>query len=150
MPRLLGLDFGTRRVGAAISDSRGEIASPFEVYELKGDRANADHYRALVEAEQIDRIVVGLPLRSRGEEGESARRAREFGAWLEHQTGRAVAYFDERFTTVEAEELMRSAGLKAKARRDRRDMLAAQLLLQAYIDAGSPAAPRAAPLDDDS
>src|SRR3954452_16149622 len=138
MARILGLDFGTRRVGAALSDSRGMIASPLEVYTRRDPRLDAAHYRRLVEDEGIARIVVGLPLHTGGGEGESAVLAREFGRWIAEVTGLPVAFFDERYTTYEAEEAMRAAGLKAKDRQARRDMLAAQILLQGFLDAGCP------------
>ncbi|MDB5351122.1 MAG: RNAse H-fold protein YqgF [Planctomycetota bacterium] len=149
MGRILGLDFGTRRVGAALSDPSGWIASPLEVYERQATDRDAEHYRRLIEDEQIDRIVVGLPLHTSGREGESAILAREFGAWLGEVTGRTVSYHDERYTSHEADDAMRATGMKAKDRRARRDMLAAQIMLQAYLDAGSPTTETsAAPLDD--
>lgn len=154
MPRTLGLDFGTRRVGAALGDPRGEVATPLEVYARRGPRLDADHYRRLVEREGVERIVVGLPLHTGGGEGELARLAREFGAWIAAATGRPVVFHDERYSTYEAEEALRAAGLKAKDRQARRDMLAAQILLQSYLDAGSPtveapARPLADPVEEE-
>jgi putative Holliday junction resolvase len=149
MGRILGLDFGTRRVGAALSDPSGRIASPLEVYERRATIRDADHYRRLVEDEAVDRIVVGLPLHTSGREGESAALAREFGTWLGVVTGRTVSYHDERYTSHEAEDAMRATGMKSKDRRARRDMLAAQIMLQAFLDAGSPTTEASAtPLDD--
>ena len=138
MGRILGLDFGTRRVGAALSDPRGLIASPLEVYERRSDRMDAAHYRDLIRDEGVDRLVLGLPLHADGRESESSRLVREFGSWLGRETGKSVAYHDERYSTVEAEEALRSAGQKSRGRRARRDMLAAQILLQSYLDSGSP------------
>ncbi len=138
MGRILGLDFGTRRVGAALSDPRGKIASPLEVYERRTPTLDARHYRDLVANEGIERLVIGLPLHTDGREGDSARLVREFGAWLGKETERPVTYHDERYTTVEAEEILRMSGQKSRDRRTRRDMLAAQILLQAFLDAGSP------------
>ncbi|QDV36704.1 Holliday junction resolvase RuvX [Tautonia plasticadhaerens] len=149
MNRILGLDFGLRRVGVAVSDPDRRIASPVEVYERRADRADSGYFRAMVEEYRVDRIVIGLPLLGHGDEGPSARLARAWGAWLSSQTGVPVWFVDERYTTVEAEELLRSGGLKASRRRSLRDMVAAQLLLQAYLDAGCPEAdPPASPLDD--
>lgn len=149
MPRLLGLDFGTRRIGAALSDPRGAIATPLEVYERRNPTQDAGHYRKLAEDEGVERIVVGLPLHTGGGEGDLARLAREFGAWIGGATGLPVAYYDERYTTHEANEALRSAGMKTRDRKARRDMLAAQIMLQAYLDAGCPAREGpAAPLED--
>lgn len=149
MGRILGLDFGTRRVGAALSDPRRVIATPLEVYERRDPARDAAHYRALVAEEDVDRIVVGLPLHTRGHEGDLAILARRFGAWIAEATGLPVAFHDERYTTVDADEALRSHGFKLKDRKARRDMLAARILLQNYLDAGCPEAEApASPLDD--
>jgi putative Holliday junction resolvase len=149
MTRILGLDFGTRRVGIAISDPGRTMAFPAEVYEPRGPGPDARYYRDLVRENEIERIVVGLPLHTSGREGEIAMRARKFGEWLAATTGRPVFFFDERFSSVEAERSLLDAGLTKKKRKARLDKLAAQIMLQAYLDAGCPvkeAAP--APLAD--
>lgn len=148
--RVLGLDYGTRRIGAAVSDPRRSIATPLEVYERRDPVQDAAHYRKLVEEHDVDRIVVGLPLHTGGGESDLARQARTFGAWLTGLTGVPVAYQDERYSTVDADDVLRTAGFKLKDRKLRRDMLAARILLQAYLDAGCPdvEAP-AAPLSDE-
>jgi putative Holliday junction resolvase len=149
MGRILAIDFGTRRVGAALSDPRALIASPLETYERRSPLLDAAHYRQVVEDEGVDRIVVGLPLHTSGAESESATLARGFGAWLGQVTSRPVHFFDERYTSVEADALLRDSGLAKRARKERRDMLAALVLLQAYLDAGAPEhEPPARSLDD--
>jgi putative Holliday junction resolvase len=126
------------------------IASPLEVYERRSVAQDAAHYRSLIEDEGIDRVVVGLPVHTSGREGELAALAREFGSWLASVAGVPVTFFDERYTSIEADHAMQEAGLNAKARKLRRDMLAAQILLQAYLDAGSPTREEASlPLDDE-
>lgn len=138
MTRVLGLDFGTRRVGAAVSDPGRSIATPLEVYARRDAARDAAHYRHLIQEHDVDRIVVGLPLHTGGGESESSVLARRWGAWLASETGLPVVFFDERYTTVEADEVLRAAGLKLKDRQAKRDMLAARLLLQNYLDAGCP------------
>ena len=138
MGRILGLDFGLRRVGGAISDPGRVIASPLEVYERKNDALDAHHYRELVREQEIERIVVGLPVHTSGREGQLAGLARQWGAWLASATGLPVTFTDERYTSVEADNLMIQSGLKRQKRKDLRDKLAAQILLQAYLDAGCP------------
>jgi putative Holliday junction resolvase len=138
--RLLGIDFGTRRIGAAVSDPRGRIATPLEVYVRRGPERDAQHYRALVRDHEIEQVVIGLPLHVGGGEGESAARAREWGAWLQEVTGVAVVFHDERYTTLDAEEVLRTAGVRLGRRAAKRDMLAAQILLQHYLDATVPPA----------
>ncbi|WP_435016856.1 Holliday junction resolvase RuvX [Tundrisphaera sp. TA3] len=148
--RILGLDYGTRRIGAAVSDPRRSIATPLEVYERRDIARDARHYQDLVKEHDIDRIVVGLPLHTGGGESSLAKQARIFGLWLTEQTRIPVVYQDERYSTVDADEVLRSAGFKVKDRKAKRDMLAARILLQNYLDAGCPdeEAP-ASPLSDE-
>jgi putative holliday junction resolvase len=138
MTRILGLDFGTRRIGAALSDPGRTIAFPLELYERRGPHRDERHYRELVEENDVDRIVVGLPLHTSGREGELAARARAFGEWLGRVSGRPVIYFDERYTTVEAEHRLIDLGMTRQKRKALRDKLAAQIMLQSYLDAGCP------------
>ena len=150
MTRVLGIDFGTRRVGAAVSDPRRQIATPLEVYERRDTNQDARHYQALVADHDIDLIVVGLPLHTSGGESESSRQARAWGDWLGTLTGIPVRYHDERYSTVDAIAILRSSGAKRKDRQSRRDMLAARILLQSFLDAGCPtdAAPWAPLMND--
>lgn len=146
--RLLGVDFGSRRIGLAVSDAGRRIASPLAVYERGNQTQDAQHLRRLIEVEEIGEIILGLPLHTSGREGQKAQEARTFGSWLQQVTGLPVIFWDERFTTVEAEGYLNAAGLTEKRRRARRDMLAAQILLQSYLDAGCPPSPEIGPLTD--
>jgi putative Holliday junction resolvase len=149
MTCILAIDFGTRRVGAAISDPARTMAFPLEIHERRSPDADARHYQELVRENDVDRIVVGLPIHLNGREGHLAVQARIFGDWLAGVTGRRVIYFDERFTTVEADHLLTGAGLTSRKRKSLRDKLAAQVLLQSYLDAGCPEIEAAgAPLGD--
>jgi putative Holliday junction resolvase len=138
MARILGLDYGTRRVGAALSDPGRTIAFPAEVYPLRSPEADARHYCELVRENEVERIVIGLPVHTSGREGQLAALTRRFGDWLATATGRPVVYFDERYTTVEAEQRLIDAGLNRQKRKALRDQLAAQIILQGYLDAGCP------------
>jgi putative Holliday junction resolvase len=135
MSRILAVDYGTKRIGLAISDRERRIASPLTVYERRSRTQDARYFRELVAEEKVGLIVVGLPVRSRGEEGRKAKDARSFGAWLAEVTALPIDHFDEGFTTVHAEQHLWDAGLTHKKRKARRDMLAAQILLQSYLDA---------------
>jgi putative holliday junction resolvase len=149
MTSILGIDFGMKRVGAAVSDPGRSMAFPLEIYVRSKSAADARHYRALVEEHSVERIVVGLPLHTSGREGELVRQARTFGNWLGAVTGKPVIFFDERYTTFEAEERLIGAGLTRQKRKALRDKLAAQIMLQSYLDAGCPATESApAPLFD--
>src|SRR5262249_14243035 len=148
--RLLGVDYGRVRIGLAVSDPDCILASPLQTYTRRSQEEDADFFRKLVEDEAIGRIVVGLPVHLSGHEGQSATEARKLGAWLAGVTGLPVVYWDERFSTVEAESALWEAGLSHKRRRQRRDRVAAQIFLQAYIEAGSPADQKLGPLNDGS
>jgi putative Holliday junction resolvase len=136
--RLLGVDYGNVRIGLAVSDPDRRIASPFATYERKGLEPDTAYFKKLSEQENIELIVVGLPIHLSGQEGQKAKEARKFGQWLGSATGLPIVFWDERFTTVEAEGHLLNAGLTRKRRRDRRDRVAAQILLQTFIEAGCP------------
>jgi len=136
--RLLGVDFGTVRVGLAVCDSERIIASPLATHQRKDPEKDAAFFRALVQAEDVGGLVVGLPLHMSGDEGGKAAEARAFGNWLADVTSLSVVFWDERYTTAVAEDSMRAAGLSYEKRKSRLDRVAAQILLQSYLDAGCP------------
>lgn len=136
--RLLGVDYGSVRIGLAISDADRIIASPLTTYERRGADMDAAFYRDIIQKEQAVELVVGLPVHLNGREGIKATEARQYGAWLKEVSGLPVVFADERFTTVDAEDALWSAGLTHKKRKGRRDRVAAQIMLQAYLDAGCP------------
>ena len=146
--RVLGVDYGHKRVGLAVSDPGRKIAFPLTTHERGSKEQDAAFFVRMVESEEIGKIVLGLPVHLDGREGQKAQEVRAFGAWLAETTGLPVVYFDERFTTVEAESALWEAGLTHNKRKARRDRVAAQILLQAYLDAGCPEDPEARPLDE--
>ena len=119
-----------------MSDPDRKLASPYETYWRKTPERDAEYFCRLAAEERIVRFVVGLPLHLSGDLGEKAKEVLRFGRWLNETTDVAVDYFDERYTSVEAERLLRDAKLTDKKRKERRDKLAAQILLAAYIDSG--------------
>ncbi len=135
--RIAGVDFGTVRIGIAVADSEVAIASPFENYTRRTPELDAAYFVTLVREEQIGRFVVGLPVHLHGGESEKSNEARAFGKWLQEATGVPVEFFDERFTTAEADELLGTAKLTKKQRQARRDQLAAQIMLTAYLESGA-------------
>ncbi|HEY2881000.1 MAG TPA: Holliday junction resolvase RuvX [Pirellulales bacterium] len=136
--RLAGIDFGTVRIGVAITDPEQRIASPLENYTRRGAQADAMFFRKLAAEERVVQFVVGLPVHLDGRESQKSIEARQFGGWLTEITGVPVTFFDERFTSVEAEQLLGGAELTKKQRKARLDKLAAQILLTAYLEAGKP------------
>lgn len=145
--RLLGVDYGSVRIGLAVSDPERRLASPLAVHERRGRERDAEYFRVLATTEEIGSFVVGLPVHLDGREGQKAVEARAFGAWLAEVTRLPVVFWDERFSTVEAESALWQAGLTHKQRKARRDRVAAQILLQAYLDAGCPDESAAGPLE---
>jgi len=139
MSRALGLDLGSRRIGVAIGDRSGTIASPLCVVQRTGSMKR-DHIAiaALVEEEEAEIVVVGLPLNMNGTAGPAARAASDEAAALTTVVGVPVVTFDERRTTVTADQAMIGAGMKAPARRRVVDKVAAAVMLQSWLDAGSP------------
>jgi len=148
--RILGVDYGAVRVGLAVSNAERRIASPLTIHERCGADRDAAFFRSLIEEEEIGKLVVGLPVHLDGREGEKAVEARGFGTWLGEVTGLSIVYWDERFTTVQAEAALWESGLSHQKRKARRDSVAAQILLQAYLDAGCPDNPVIGGLDEPS
>ena len=132
--RLAGIDFGTVRIGVAVTDPDQRLASPLEIYTRRGAGADATWAARLVASERIVGFVVGLPVHTSGHESQKSHEARQFGEWLAKQTGLPVRFFDERYTTAHAEELLQGAKLTSKRRKERLDKLAAQILLAAYLE----------------
>ncbi len=146
--RLLGVDYGHVRIGLAVSDADRRIASPLATYARHDRDRDARYFHSLVEEEGIGQCVVGLPVHLDCREGPKALEARAFGQWLGEVTGLPVVFWDERFTSVEAEQFLLAAGMTNKRRKARRDRVAAQILLQAYLDAGCPGEQTLGPLGD--
>lgn len=132
--RLLGLDYGTKRVGLALSNIEQTIASPLETYLRRDDRQDERYLVQKVQEYGVAGLVVGLPVHMSGDEGEKAREARAFGQWAATVTKLPVAYTDERYTSALADDHLRSAQVSPKKRKMLRDMLAAQILLQAFLE----------------
>ncbi|MBU4272753.1 MAG: Holliday junction resolvase RuvX [Planctomycetes bacterium] len=131
--RVAGVDFGTVRIGIAISDADRKIASPLENYTRRGTEQDARWFQRLVDEHEVVLFVVGLPLHMDGRESEKSLEARRFGDWLAETTGVPIEYFDERLTSHEAERLLIDAELTHKRRKKRLDMLAAQIILRGYL-----------------
>jgi putative holliday junction resolvase len=136
--RLIGLDYGTVRIGLAITDPDRILASPLVTYTRKSEAEDAAYLAKIIADNQIVSLVVGLPIHSDGRESEKSREARSFGNWLARETNLPVVYWDERFSTARAEDALIGANLKPSERKVRRDKVAAQIILQAYLDAGCP------------
>ncbi len=131
----LGIDYGAKRIGLAVSADDTGIASPLKMLPSHGDlRANANSVARIADEYDVDAFVVGLPLNMDDTEGPQAKLVRAFGDALANATGKPIHYFDERLSSIEAEELMRPADLTRKRKKARLDGVAAQVILQAFMD----------------
>jgi putative Holliday junction resolvase len=144
--RLLGIDYGTRRLGFAVSTPEQSISCPLETCTRHGVASDARRLRELIEDYRLVGFVVGLPLHMNGDEGESARQAREFGRWLRETLGRPVTFWDERCSSAAADDWMLEADLSRQHRKGLRDRLAAHVILHGYLAATHPPPPR--PIDE--
>jgi len=134
--RLLGVDWGAKRIGFSLSDPSQTVAQPLTTITRRlGRRFPLKKLREIVEAHQPVGFVVGLPLDSDGAEGEPARQARELGDLIGRSTGLPVTYADERMTSSRALRAVSEMGGKTRGREGEVDQLAATVLLQAFLDA---------------
>ena len=137
MARVLGIDFGERRVGLALSDPSATIAQPLPtIVRRAGKRPPVAAIVELIQQHDVERAVVGLPLNLAGEETPWTAQVREFAGKLSERAGIPVDFIDERMTSVQAERAVRSIGLKRSDReqKHRIDAAAAVLLLQTFLD----------------
>lgn len=132
---LLGLDYGTKNLGVAVSNGEQTIAAPVETWPMKNASQNLKHLRELISDYRAVGIVIGLPIRTNGEEGTAAAAVREFGNWVAEQTQLPVIFVDERYSSAEAELLIWSRGENPSKRKRPLDSLAAKIILQTYLDA---------------
>ena len=140
MPRILGIDYGERRIGLALSDPLGMIAQALPtLMRRRGKRPPVAELERLVAEREVDAIVVGLPLDEHGEESEWTTEVRQFGEKLGARTSLPVHFVDERMTSARAERVIRESGLSRTKReeKDRVDATAAVLILQAHLDSVS-------------
>jgi putative Holliday junction resolvase len=140
--RALGLDLGSKRIGVAVSDPTGTIASPLTVL-ARGRSRRHDHARIaeLVRDEEAGCVVVGLPRSLSGADGPAARAARAEATALASVVGVPVETHDERFTTVTANRALAEGGVRGRARREVVDKVAAAVILQSWLDARREATP---------
>lgn len=140
--RALGIDFGERRIGLAISDPEGRLAVPLATLERRSDRSAVAQIAEIAAREGVERLVVGEPVGLDGRRGPAAERARAFAERLAERTGLPLTLIDEALTSVEATARLREAGGDPRGRRGRRqaaakgkiDAVAAQILLQEALD----------------
>ena len=135
--RILGLDFGSKTVGVAVSDGLLLTAQGVETIERKDEnklRKTCARIEELIAEYEITEIVLGLPKNMNNTEGERVEKTKAFGEMLERRTGLPVHYWDERLTTVAAEQILMESGVRRENRKAVIDKVAAELILQGYLD----------------
>ena len=135
--RILGLDFGSKTVGVAVSDGLLLTAQGVETIERKDEnklRKTCARIEELIAEYEITEIVLGLPKNMNNTEGERVEKTKAFGEMLERRTGLPVHYWDERLTTVAAEQILMESGVRRENRKAVTDNVAAGLILQGYLD----------------
>ncbi|MFM7206427.1 MAG: Holliday junction resolvase RuvX [Planctomycetaceae bacterium] len=136
--RLAGVDYGRRRIGVAVCDVARIICSPLCVHHTTGDRdADAAFFKRLVSAESIAGFVIGLPVHADGTESAMSTEVERFGGWLGRITGLPVAFHDERYSSREAAGMLAGVGLSRGRKKERTDAVAAQVVLQSWLDSRS-------------
>lgn len=136
--RVMGLDYGARRVGVALSDTLRMVATPSETIEVDTSKALFRRLREIVEEHRVTAVVVGLPLHMDGGRGDLAEAAEAFADKIRRQLPAVpVHLWDERLSSAEAERVLRHGEAKAGRRKAMRDQLAAQLILQSWLDAAA-------------
>lgn len=133
MPRILALDPGSRRIGLALSDPLGIIASPLGVIEFRGKARLLEDLRGLVARHDVSLVLVGFPVRDDGYEGEGCRRSRAVLGLLE-AAGIPALLWDESSTTEQAYEVTRRHGMDRRKSRDAKDAVAASFILSSYLE----------------
>jgi len=135
--RVMGLDYGSKTVGVAVSDPFGWTAQGVETIVRKEEnklRQTLARIEALVQEYEVEKIVLGFPKNMNSTLGERAQKTLEFKEKLERRTGLNVALWDERLTTVAADRFMMEAGIRREERKEHVDRIAATFILQGYLD----------------
>ncbi len=132
--RILGIDYGHRRLGIAVSDDEKILASPLPVYSRRNLDVDLAFLLDIVKENEVERAVVGLPRNMNGSIGRMAKEVLSFAGKLQRKINIPVSTFDERMTSVEAERVLVETNLSRKRRKGLRDSIAAVLILQGYLD----------------
>lgn len=131
--KIMGIDYGEARIGIALSDLLKMLASPYEVYYVKGE-VDYQYFLDIIQRESVDTLVVGLPYNMKGEEQEIAEKAKKFANTLAEKSGCKLVMVDERMSSVVAEEILRQKYRDWRDRKRELDKFSAMVILQDYLD----------------
>ncbi len=135
--RALGIDFGDVRIGLALSDELGMLAHPLETIQVRGMDDALNRIVAIIDREKVAMIILGMPRNMNGTYGPAAEKVRAFKEKLILKTGCEIRFWDERLSSVEAQKSLHASGKNVKQSRAVIDQVAAQLILQSYLDSQS-------------
>ena len=133
----MGIDFGLRRIGIALSDDTKFLASPFMVYKRQNNEQDYQFFIDLINKYKVDEIICGLPMNMQGEEQEIAKYTREFMDEIQSRVSIKVEFVDERLSSIMAEEYLKETEKDWKKRKEKLDSVAASIILQDYLDVRS-------------
>lgn len=130
----MGVDFGGKRIGIAFSDLSGTIATAYEVYVSQNEERDIDYLASLAKKREVSKVVFGLPLNADGTESDQTRWTRDFATKFSEKSEIETDFEDERFSSLEAEELLKEAKMNWKQRKLILDKVAAEIILQNYLN----------------
>lgn len=134
LKRILGIDYGDRNIGLAVTDKLQLTAQPLGCYKLKEEEENRKYFKDLVSKYDIGEIVLGFPLRMDGSSGTRAEKTKVFAGWLEMTLNLPIIFWDERLTTRQAYNLMHQQNLKGRAKKTLKDQISATIILSSYLE----------------
>ena len=132
--RILGIDYGDKNIGLAVSDKLLITAQALNKYRLKNTREDIYYFKNLVQEYEITKIVIGLPLRMDGTPGTRVQKTKEFACWLENCLNLPISFWDERLTTKQASKIISMQKIKKKSKRKYEDQLSAAIILSSYLE----------------
>lgn len=133
--RILGIDYGDRHIGLALSDVLLITAQPLGTFTLTGrEKADRTFFQDLIVKHDIQEIVVGDPLRMDGSSGSRTQKTRQFAAWLQKAVGKPIVFMDERLTTQQALGILEDQKLRGKKKKEWEDQIAAVIILSTYLE----------------
>ena len=133
--RVLGIDYGDRHIGLALTDALKLTAQPFGTYDLKAsDSENRKYFQDLVVRYDVDEIVIGFPLRMDGTQGTRTRITKEFAGWLEKAVHKPIIFWDERLTTQQALHTIEDLKVRGKKKKECEDQISAVIILSTYLE----------------
>jgi putative Holliday junction resolvase len=130
----LGIDYGDRKIGLAVSDQLGITAQPLSIYRRKTEKEDAAYFKGVVSEYEIKEVVIGLPLRMDGSSGTRAEKTREFARWLGQVLNLPIRFWDERLTTKQATKVLSKQKISPRAKKDLEDQVSAVIILSTYLE----------------